>query len=361
MGPSHCCLRVRQRPDGSTRSRWQTRCMSIEVIEIGDDRAWHEWYGPDLAVESDAWPDEPHLSEEALRVLHRSNEYVDRVHLVARTDDDAVVGSAEVSLSLRDNVAVAEFAISVDPHHRGRGHGRALLDAAEQLAAERGRTVFICNTFGRHATIDSRDGRFARAAGFHVARHEVRRELTLPLVPARLDQLEADSAPSAANYDLVSWWNACPDHLLAGRARLAQTLSDDEPRGELAVESQVWDEQRVRVWEASRAELGRELVCVGAIERRTSQLVAVTEIGLPLPGEDLAYQFVTVVAPEHRGHRLGILTKIANLRQLAAREGGPRRICTWNAESNREMIRVNAELGFVVIGHGINWQKVHSR
>ena len=79
------------------------------------------------------------------------------------------------------------------------------------------------------------------------------------------------------------------------------------------------------------------------------------------PGEDLAFQFMTVVAPEHRGHRLGILIKIANLQQVHQHEQPPRRICTWNGETNAEMVRVNEELGFVVAGHASNWQKSLAR
>jgi GNAT superfamily N-acetyltransferase len=334
--------------------------MDVEVVEIDDEHAWHEWYGPTLAVQLEAWPDDPHLDEANLRTLHRNNEYEDRIHLLARAGDD-VVGTAEVGLSRRDNLNVADLAVSVHPAHRGHGYGRTLLEAAEGVAAQQDRTVLLASTFGRLATTDSPSARFAHAAGFLVARHEVRRELTLPLEPGRLDKLRSDNAPFASDYELVNWWSSCPDHLIAGRVRLAETLSADEPRGELAVESQVWDVERMRDWERSRAELGRVMSCVGAIERRSSELVAVTEIGMPLSGEDLALQFTTVVASEHRGHRLGILTKIANLQQVATREGGPRRVTTWNAESNRDMVRVNAELGFEIIGHALNWQKVLSR
>jgi GNAT superfamily N-acetyltransferase len=331
--------------------------MTIELVDTSDGHAWHEWYEPVLAVELEAWPDDPVLGEEALRALHRGNEYVDHVHLVARAGDGGVVGSASVELSLQDNAHVASIEVNVGPQHRGRGHGRALLEATEQLAAERGRTVLIANTFGVAATVESRPARFAHAAGYRVARHEVRRDLALPLEPGFLDRLHAANAPAAMDYEFVGWWNRCPDDLIAGLARLSGTLSADEPRGDLDVESQVWDEARVRQWETTRAELGRELSSVGAVERRSNAFVAVTEIGMPPQGQDLARQFMTVVAPEHRGHRLGILTKIANLRQVESREIGIRRICTWNAEANREMVRVNAELGFEIAGRGFNWQK----
>jgi hypothetical protein len=103
--------------------------------------------------------------------------------------------------------------------------------------------------------------------------------------------------------------------------------------------------------------VGRELACTGAVCRATGQLAAVTEIGLPRPGEDLGMQFATVVAREHRGHRLGILVKLANLKLIAGHAQSPERICTWNGESNEHMIRVNEEIGFELAGMAFNWQK----
>lgn len=68
-------------------------------------------------------------------------------------------------------------------------------------------------------------------------------------------------------------------------------------------------------------------------------------------------QFATVVAREHRGHRLGILVKLANLKLIDGHASAAKRIFTWNAESNVHMIRVNEELGFEVAGKAFNWQK----
>ena len=57
-------------------------------------------------------------------------------------------------------------------------------------------------------------------------------------------------------------------------------------------------------------------------------------------------QWDTIVLPEHRGHRLVMRVKAANL--IALREAMPeaRAIITWNAEENRPMLDVNEALGF---------------
>lgn len=58
---------------------------------------------------------------------------------------------------------------------------------------------------------------------------------------------------------------------------------------------------------------------------------------------------------DHRGHRLGLAVKVANLRQL-----GPSHSCvtTWNAAANRPMIAINEALGFQVIEQGAGYQKL---
>lgn len=330
----------------------------IDQVDLSDERTFHGWYEVAREVWLEAWPgDPPWAREEQKRQLLAHREDVDRILLVARTSIGEVAGAAQVDLPQRDNLRVADLAVSVRPAARGAGIGRALLEVAEQCATANGRSVHLSNTGGRAATLESRDARFARAAGFQLGRTEVRRELRLPLGVGRLEELERASAPSATDYDIVTWWNRCPDGLVESRARLAWTLSVDEPRGELDVEAEHFDVERIRRWERDVEQTGRDLACAGAVSRATGELVASTEIGLPREGEDVGIQFATVVAREHRGHRLGVLVKLANLRLVEGHPLAPSRVVTWNAESNAHMIRVNEELGFEVAGRGFNWQR----
>ncbi len=52
---------------------------------------------------------------------------------------------------------------------------------------------------------------------------------------------------------------------------------------------------------------------------------------------------------EHRGHRLGLLTKTAMLDWLAEAEPALERIVTGNAASNKHMIAINEELGYELL------------
>ena len=57
------------------------------------------------------------------------------------------------------------------------------------------------------------------------------------------------------------------------------------------------------------------------------------------------YQWGTLVRRAHRGHRLGLAVKIANLRRSSA-SADVRRLVTWNAEVNDHMIGINHRMGF---------------
>jgi GNAT superfamily N-acetyltransferase len=330
----------------------------IAEVDLVDEHGFNDWYAVVRASWLDAWPgDPPWAGKREMRELFLDDDYVRRVLLVARDANGEVTGAAEVGLPQRENLHVANLEINVLPSLRGRGTGRALLEHAEAHASANDRSVLLATTFGRHATLGSRDARFAEAAGYAHARSEVRRELRLPVDPARVEAIERGNVGAAADYDLVSWWRRCPDELVESRARLASTLTADEPHGDLDVESERHDVERVRRWERDLENVGRELACTGAVSRATGELAAMTEIGLPRRGENLAMQFATVVARGDRGHRLGILVKIANLKQIAGHASMPSRICTWNVQSNDHMIRVNEELGFEIAGMAFNWQK----
>jgi len=89
---------------------------------------------------------------------------------------------------------------------------------------------------------------------------------------------------------------------------------------------------------------------VAARHDDTGELAALTEV-LVDPGDPgWGHLAVTVVIRKHRGHRLGLLLKIAMMELLATTEPQLERIATWNAQSNEHMIAVNEALGYTVFG-----------
>jgi hypothetical protein len=134
-------------------------------------------------------------------------------------------------------------------------------------------------------------------------------------------------------------------------------MSTDVPLAALDLEEDPWDAARIRDDERTYADSGRGYVVCAAEHVPTGRLVAYTEITYPLAAPEIAYQDDTLVLREHRGHRLGMLVKTANLRELDRLRPATRRIHTWNAEENAHMLAINVALGFRPSGVLALWQR----
>jgi hypothetical protein len=101
-----------------------------------------------------------------------------------------------------------------------------------------------------------------------------------------------------------------------------------------------------------------QLTCYSIAARHdaTSELVALTEMVTEAETPDWAFQQITAVLPAHRGHRLGLLVKVAMLEQLLTSHPAVRYIQTGNAGANAHMIAINEQLGFTVAGIGRAWE-----
>jgi GNAT superfamily N-acetyltransferase len=120
-------------------------------------------------------------------------------------------------------------------------------------------------------------------------------------------------------------------------------------------EQEKWDVQRLRENETRAREQGRTVYTTVAVAP-DGTLAAHTQAGVRGGDSDRAFQWDTLVLPEHRGHRLGLAVKAANMRALTAAHPGANRIDTWNAEQNGPMVAVNIDLGFEIIEYAQEWQ-----
>jgi GNAT superfamily N-acetyltransferase len=333
----------------------------LQIIEVGpsaDDGRLEQAVEAAMVSGRAAFGDRHTMYSAAeLRAKHRELTTSDMRVLVALVDG-APVGEAMLDLPLRDNPHFATAALSVVPPHRRRGVGSRLLAEVERLARAAGRTTICVESTAPSGRPDPAVG-FAGAHGYSAALADLRSDLDLPagsLDPV-LAGLEAEAAGHSAGYQLLTWWDDIPARWLDQRATLAGRMSTDAPMGEVDLQPEVWDADRVREsFRVAKAQ-GRRVVETAALHVGSGQLVAVTMMAAPEHTPEMAYQWDTLVLKEHRGRRLGQLVKAANLRALRAELPAVRRIVTWNAEVNEPMIRVNRAFGFVRVGTMTEWQK----
>ena len=157
------------------------------------------------------------------------------------------------------------------------------------------------------------------------------------------------------DYRLVQWSGTTPDEWLDGIAELNTRMSTDAPIGAMAEDEDPWTADRVRAENVLLEEMPRTLVVVGVVHSPSGALVAFNELSVPDAEREPVMQEDTLVLAEHRGHRLGMVVKAANLLRLV--DVAPRHpsVITFNAEENRHMLSVNEAVGFAPIGYEAGW------
>ncbi|HEY0645380.1 MAG TPA: GNAT family N-acetyltransferase [Nocardioides sp.] len=337
--------------------------MSLEIVPLDpfDDAAldaWHHVYAlaerHELGAVATPW------QVEEVRVLMQDIGSRARSFGWTAVRDGSAVGAAWLRTPLLDNLELAEVAVHVHPDHRRRGTASALLELLESEARARGRRVLTGLASWAHDAGSTGSGasgpEFARAAGFDLALTEVQRELRLPVEESLLAGLADDAAGAHAAYDLRSWAGPVPDDLLEGWARLTSTLVTEAPMGELEWEQEAASTDAVREQESVLDRQGRTKYNTVALSG-DGEVVAYSDLATTVHEPGRAFQWGTLVDPAHRGHRLGVAVKVANLRLLQRERPDVRRLTTYNAEVNSHMIEVNEAMGFRPVARLGDFQK----
>jgi GNAT superfamily N-acetyltransferase len=360
--------------------------MTIEIVDVPVPDAWDDdSEGARLlrtlvdirnAVVADAWGgDESHAFtyREAWAQWHGQVGESDDLRTIALLDGKPV-GRGYASRGLLEATTIAEIDVMVLPGARGRGVGTALADDLMQRMRARGATTFQV-WVGHHAApgpiispptgfgavpADSSQVRLLHRLGFGLEQVERMSELRLrDARPALRTHLAGAEAHALPRYRVETWQGRTPDARAASLAALHARMSTDAPSAQLAHEPEVWDTERLRRYESSQLEGGRSVLRAVAVDASDDRVVAFTTL-VGSGGGAPWYQHDTLVHAEHRGHRLGMLVKAANLLALAELE--PESVVrTWNAEENRPMLRVNEALGFVAIRSEGVWQRTEGQ
>lgn len=314
----------------------------------------------------------------------RDTPYVVSRNFFARLGG-SMVGHASCQIPLKDNVHTAWLQVEVLERYRGRGIGSALLGTVEGVARAQGRRVLQARTehpigypgsaagsaTGTEAHAgpvktgappagvpeDGPGAAFCLKHGYTL--EQVTRFSTLDMDHngewARLEL--AAHSKADADYRVLAWTDRCPAEYVDHMAVLMGRMSTDTPAGGLEVEAEDWDAARVRQLEDTALAEGQTALVAAAQDRRTGTLVAYTVVYLDPAKPGIAEQDDTLVAKPHRGHGLGMLVKLANLRRLQTEYPAVGLVMTSNAEENNHMLSINVQLGFKPAGYDGEWQK----
>ena len=351
------------------------RLLLPDALESPDAGNFLEFSRLSDALVLETWGNLDRATPARARLRYWRDDVYKRLQLFFVRDGGRMVARSWVRYELQDNLGSALVHVDVLDEFAGRGIGRALLDHAEALAAADGRTVLM--TFTEHPADFDADGpdvlrpatgtgalpasaravRFAQEAGYQLEQVERFSSLAVPPAPGLLDALEREALARAEPYELVTWTDHCPEEYVEQLAVLMSRMSTDAPTGGLSYDEETWDAARVRHVEDTWTQAGNISLVTAARHRDSNELAAYTVLELA-PGKPwLADQDDTLVAASHRGHRLGMLVKIRNLRRLLAEYPAVERVNTFNAAENDHMLAINVALGFRPAGYDGEWQR----
>jgi GNAT superfamily N-acetyltransferase len=335
--------------------------VEVRLVDPSNDNELAEWAAVLRASDEDLWPGLTGFTLADIRAFGRHRGRSKRFDLLAGRDlGGPILGVAMMELPLRDNVGSAEVTVAVHPAYWRRGVGTAIVEGMAEHGRAAGRTVLnsivdvpLARAAG-HASLS-----FAPKVGFEAMLAGNLRHLNLPMDGARLHELRAQVARArgADAYRVLTFEAPWPAQYLEDQCALFQCMSVDEPHGDEGHEEEIWDAERVRENDAFHAARGARFLVAVAQHIASGRLAACTELTIAPDAPRQAWQMLTVVHPEHRGHRLGLAIKLANIDVLAQHAPDVRVIVTGNAAVNAPMIAVNDMMGFEVVGEGQFWQK----
>jgi GNAT superfamily N-acetyltransferase len=289
-------------------------------------------------------------------------------------EDGEIAGGATLIHAGKEHTPVCWLSVTVHPDLRRRGIGTALADHVERLAVAQGYTIFQAQV--THTTTpggprlasatgagdlpaNDAGARFLTRRGYRLEQVNRMSFLRLPVAPETLAQYRSEAtAHAGAEYRVHAWPAPTPDRWVDDLALLSGRMFTDAPTAAMQFDTTPWDAARVRAEEEAVMGSGW-LPLLAAVEHVPSgHLVAFNELMVPNNRARLVRQGATLVLKEHRGRRLGMLVKVANIQELARVSPASPVIQTVNAEENRHMLAVNEAVGFVPIGFMGMWQRV---
>ncbi len=334
--------------------------MHIRELDLDNEGELHDFY----AIYRDAWQagalDRPTWPEPEM-LAHFTAPADDEIPLglvaFEKSTESRMVGVAFMFYPVLDNLTKAYTGVYVAPAERGRGIGGELLEVVVNRAGADGRPVILAESiYGFDRREDHPNRRFAEHRGFSVASTEVCRRLDLPVADGLLEGWIAEAAPYHTEYRIETFTGDIPEDLLPSVCHVVNQLALDAPTGDIDMEAEqvtpeVWHQHVERG--VKHGQVRHDTVAIDA----TGTAVAVTTLAISAADPGRMQQWATIVAREHRGHRLGLAVKAQNLRTAQRRHPDCTAVYTCNEESNGPMVDINERMGFKPLELMVEFQR----
>jgi len=276
--------------------------------------------------------------------------------------DGALVARAMYEVLLTD-AATCWAMVNVLPPFRGRGIGTAIATHLEELALSQGRSKIISYAIAREADgerleaptgfgslpLENAGVRFLLHRGYTLEQVVRGSRLTLPF--------EGVLPPVPADYRLHYWTGPVPPEWREDMVLMHTRMTTDAPTAALEEPEDVMTVERLLALEEAYASSPRTDLTAAVEHIPSGHLAGFTVLEVPAESHRAVHQDDTLVLKEHRGHRLGMVLKVANLLHLERVSPGHTSVLTFNAEENRFMLDTNEAVGFVPVGYEGAWMK----
>lgn len=334
--------------------------MDILPLDRDDDVMLKELHGLAARSEAVSRVQPVRRTEEEFLKMVRFEFPGEREETAVATVDGSPVGWARLFVPERDNRDKCWSHLEVDPAHRRQGVGAGLAGWLEERARAAGRDMLLSEVFvpvGDRETHPSRE--FALGRGYSVTSVEIVRSLPLPVEPELLSaELGRAAEAMGDDYELSVHVDGVPPELRQGVCDASNRLILDAPTGEVEFEPESITVEDYETLLTHLRDTGRTMVTAVAVHRPTGVVAAYTDLAVPTGDPDIVFQWGTLVLPEHRGHRLGMAVKAANLAELARVAPGRRSVQTMNDEQNPWMVQINVDLGFRIVEEALTVRKL---
>jgi RimJ/RimL family protein N-acetyltransferase len=333
--------------------------MHIRPLDLTNDDEVHAYYVAMHAAATAENPDRPVWTEQVM-IGHLREPTKDMLVEPWAVFDDSesstLLGGGLVFFPQLDNLDKAYCGVEIAPQHQRRGAGGAIVEHLIERSKAHGRTTILLESqFAFERREDHGYRRFAERHGFRLASVEICRRMPLPVPEEQIQAWIDEAAPHHTDYRIETF-EEIPDDLLPSVCYVVNQLALDAPTGDIEFEAEQITPEIRREFDARFKKSGGSKLETVAIDT-SGQAVAVTTIGIMDEEDDKVHQWATIVNREHRGHRLGLAVKAANLR--AVQRAYPERtvVYTTNSEHNDNMVAINEKMGFVPVELFVEFQR----